>query len=250
MSFLDGWRCLTDGFGLVRGAGARLWIALPAGVSLLIVGTGIGFIISQSGRVAIWLADLLPAWLDFLGALLAGLLNVVAIVIGLWLFGFVAMILSSPLHGVLSARFDAHLGARAELAELRIGQALASALRREWRKLRYQLPRMLLVVALSFVPLVNVLAPVAGVLMTAWLMAIQFVDLPGENRDRPFEETLARLRGNRGAALGFGTGVALLLSIPVVNFMVIPLAIAGGTLLWHRLGGTGQHAAGPAPAPN
>jgi CysZ protein len=208
---------------------------LPALSSLIIVGSGIGLAIGQSQAVEAWLGSLLPGWLDFLGTVLAVLLNITAVVLGLWLFGFIAMVLSSPLHGLLSVRFDVHLGAAGSLANLSIGRALASALRREWQKLRYQLPRMVAVALLSFIPLVNVVAPVAGVLMTAWLMAIQFADLPGENRDLPFEATLGKLRANRAAALGFGTGITLLLSIPLVNFVVIPVAIAGGTLLWHRM---------------
>ncbi len=235
MKFIDGFRCLTDGFSLLRTSGAGMWILLPAMVSLLIVGSGVGFVINQSDVVEVWLGDLLPDWLDFLGAVVVVLLNIIAVVLGLWLFGFVAMVLSSPLHGTLSARFDVKLGKAGSHVNLSIGRMLGSAIRRELRKLRYQLPRMLGVAVLSFVPLINVIAPVAGVLMTAWLMAIQFVDLPGENRDQRFQDTLDLLREHRAAALGFGVGIALLLSIPIVNFLVIPVAIAGGTLLWHRL---------------
>lgn len=243
MNFLDGFRCLTDGFSLLRTAGAGPWILLPALISLIIVGSGIAWITAQSDAIEAWLGTLLPDWLDFLGTVLAVLLNIIAVVLGLWLFGFIAVVLSSPLHGTLSARFDLRLGAGDSLVNLSFGRAAASALRREWRKLRYQLPRMLAVALLSFIPLVNVLAPVAGVLMTAWLMAIQFADLPGENRDMPFERTLDQLRTHRAAALGFGAGIALLLSIPLVNFLVIPVAIAGGTLLWHRMQGSPASAA-------
>jgi CysZ protein len=235
LNFRDGFRCFADGVTLLRSSHAGFLVALPGLVSLIIVGGGITFVMGQSGTLQGWLAGLLPDWLDFLGTVLAFLLNLIVGIVGLWLFGFIAMVLSSPLHGILSARFDTTLGNRGALIELRIGAAITSAVIREWRKLRYQLPRMIAVAVLSFVPLINVIAPVAGILMTAWLMAIQFADLPGENRDRPFDETIAELRANRGAALGFGLGIALLLSIPIVNFLVIPVAIAGGTLLRHRL---------------
>jgi len=235
LNFLAGFRCLTDGMSLLRSSGSGLLIALPAFISLCIVSGGIALVIGQSASLELWLAGFLPDWLDFLGTVLAVLLNVIVVILGLWLFGFIAMVVSSPLHGVLSARFDAALGNRGTLIDLRIGPAISSAIRREWRKLRYQLPRMIAVALLSFVPLLNIFAAIAGVLMTAWLMAIQFADLPGENRDQPFDDTLDELRANRGAALGFGIGIALLLSIPVVNFLVIPVAIAGGTLLRHRL---------------
>lgn len=235
MRFIDGFRCITDGFSLLRSTGAGALVWLPPVMSLVIVGSGIGWTLKQSGAIESWLIAQLPHWLAFLGTLLAWLVNLIVIVAGLWLFGFLAMVLSSPLHGTLSARFDRKLSGKDETINLSVGRMLASAVRRELRKLRYQLPRMLGVALISFVPLVNVIAPVAGILMTGWLMAIQFADLPGENRDQSFDRTIAKLRENRGAALGFGSGVALLLSIPIVNVFVIPVAIAGGTLLWHRL---------------
>jgi CysZ protein len=34
------------------------------------------------------------------------------------------------------------------------------------------------------------------------------------------------------AALGFGTGMAVMLLVPVVNLAAIPAGVAGATLLW------------------
>ncbi len=68
-------------------------------------------------------------------------------------------------------------------------------------------------------------------------MAVQFCDYPTENRNLPFADTLKRLHRHRGAALGFGGCTTLFLAIPVLNFLVIPIAVAGGTLLWHKFEG-------------
>ena len=66
-------------------------------------------------------------------------------------------------------------------------------------------------------------------------MAVQFCDFPVENRQRPFQETLSALRRERTAALGFGLCTAVVLAIPLLNFVLIPVAVSGGTLLWQNL---------------
>ena len=67
------------------------------------------------------------------------------------------------------------------------------------------------------------------------MMAVQFTDFPTENHERPFVETLAMLKQNRGAALGFGAPTAVAMGLPVINFLVIPFAVTGATVLWCRL---------------
>jgi CysZ protein len=155
----------------------------------------------------------------------------------LTLFGFVAIILSSPFHGNLSAALEPHLDrAPANPAATRpLHLEALAALRRELRKLRYQLPRLVGVLLATFIPVLNVVSPLLWLLFGAWMLAVQFADLPAENRQEDFSATLELLRQNRGAALGFGLCVTPLLAIPIVNFVVVPLAVAGGTVLWHRM---------------
>jgi CysZ protein len=40
------------------------------------------------------------------------------------------------------------------------------------------------------------------------------------------------MKRRRLTALGFGAGVMLLMLIPGINFVAMPAAVAGGTLLW------------------
>ena len=115
------------------------------------------------------------------------------------------------------------------------GRALEGALGREGRKLLYHLPRLLGVFVLTLIPLINAAAPVLWFLFGAWTLAVQFADYPLENRGRPFRDTLTLLRANRAAALGFGACATLALAVPLVNFLLVPVAVAGGTLLWLRL---------------
>jgi CysZ protein len=84
---------------------------------------------------------------------------------------------------------------------------------------------------------VNIAAPVVWMLFGAWMLAISYVDYPMGNHGLGFPEQRRRLRERRYLALGFGGAVMCALAVPVVNFLVIPAAVAGATALWvERLG--------------
>ena len=110
---------------------------------------------------------------------------------------------------------------------------------RLWRRAHPYLPWVSLAVGLGGALLME-RTPERAVLVVAaavgaWTLAVQFADYPLENRGRPFRDTLTLLRANRAAALGFGACATLALAVPLVNFLLVPVAVAGGTLLWLRL---------------
>ncbi len=237
MTVTDGVRAFVDGASLIRSGRLGKFVWLPALVAAAIVALGVWAAFIYADQFGSWLAASLPGWLDFLSVVLVPLLYVLALLVGTWLFGFVAIILSSPFHGNLSAALEPHLATAPDtLAETRpLHQEVLAAIGREARKLRYQLPRLIGLLILTFIPVINVVSPILWFLFGAWMLAVQFADVPAENRQLPFRDTLELLRQNRGAALGYGICVTPLLAIPVVNFIVVPLAVAGGTVLWHRL---------------
>ena len=69
-------------------------------------------------------------------------------------------------------------------------------------------------------------------LFTAWMMAIEYGDYPMGNHDIIFKQQREKFADNRQLAFGFGTGVMLLTMIPVVNFLAMPVAVAGATRLY------------------
>jgi CysZ protein len=85
---------------------------------------------------------------------------------------------------------------------------------------------------LALIPGINVIAPWVWVLFGAWMMVIQYVDYPMDNNGVSFRKMKRSLSEQRLLHLGFGGGVSLLLMIPVVNFFVMPIAVAGATALY------------------
>ena len=84
----------------------------------------------------------------------------------------------------------------------------------------------------SMVPLINFAAPFLWIIFGSWLMSLEYLDYPMGNHDLTFKQQKQALKKRRGLSLGFGGGVMVLTSIPLVNFIVMPLATAGATIMW------------------
>ena len=63
------------------------------------------------------------------------------------------------------------------------------------------------------------------------MMAVQYTDLSFDNHTKPFADVRERMSQDLWTVMGFGTLVALLLTVPVVNLFIMPAAVIGATLM-------------------
>jgi CysZ protein len=88
--------------------------------------------------------------------------------------------------------------------------------------------------------LVGLLVPVVGAVVqaslgfvvTASFLALDHIDWAAARHGLSVRARLGLLRQHPGALLGFGTAVWLMLFAPLVNLLLVPAAVAGGTLLF------------------
>ena len=235
MNLAAGIRAFGDGFRLARHPDLRAYVWLPVLVSLVICGAGLyfglGYLVDAGSRMIAGL----PGWLSWLDTVLAPLIYLFGVLLGAWLSGLVAVLISSPFLGAFSLALERVRYGSAPETDAGIWADLTSSIGREARKLLYYLPRLVVVFLITLIPMINLASPAIWLLFGAWTLAVQFADYPTENRRQPFRQTLEKLKANRGAALGFGICASLALSVPLLNFLLIPAAVAGGTLLWHEL---------------
>jgi CysZ protein len=234
MKLVKGFGFLLQGARLLTRPGLRLFVLLPLLVNIIMLGLGLGFLISFVGG---WMGDVvawLPEWMSgitwFLW-LLFWLIFGMAVFFG---FNLLANFIAAPLNGLLAEKVQLHLTGQ-DLGEANFGAILGSIPRsigREISKLTYYLPRILLLLVLALIPGINVIAPWVWILFGAWMMVIQYVDYPMDNNGVSFRQMKHSLSDQRLLHLGFGGGVSLLLMIPVVNFFVMPIAVAGATALY------------------
>ncbi|CBL45084.1 Hypothetical protein HDN1F_15010 [gamma proteobacterium HdN1] len=182
-----------------------------------------------------WLEPIVAGFAGFFGWILvvAGALLVLFVVGST--FTMVTNLLASPFLGLLAEKVEARIHTPS-FVEHTIAQLLWRTLKRELRKLSYLLVRVfglgMITLVLWFIPGLNMINPVLWFLFGSWVMAMQYVDIAADNNGVPFQETLALLRGRRSEAMGFGGVVMLLVSVPVINWFIVPVAVAGGVVFF------------------
>jgi CysZ protein len=231
---IAGVRIFLDGARLARNRRLAPYTWIPALIALLVISIGLGLTLGYLREFSAYLVALLPDWLDFLDRVLTPLLYALGLLTGAWLLSLLAVVIASPFLGDLSIQAERLRYADPPVNTTGVWRGAASSLKREARKLGYHLPRLVGVFIITLIPLINALSPVVWFVFGAWTMAVQFTDYPAENRGLPFVQTLRHLRRNRVTALGFGACVTLALAIPLLNILVIPVAVAGGTILWRH----------------
>lgn len=228
---------LLKGIRLIAKPGLRRFVLVPLLVNVLVfagaIYTGVAWF---EGFVA-WVDARIPAWLQWLEWLLWPLFVLTLLVLVFYSFGLVANLIAAPFNALLAEKVELHLTGR-PLGE---GGGLAKALRElvptlidEVRKVLYSLLWAIPFLILFLIPGVNLAAPVLWFLYTAWMLALQYVDYPMSNHGFKFSAMRSGLRKRRLLGLSFGAATAGMTLVPVLNFIVMPAAVAGATALWVR----------------
>lgn len=236
----DGIQSLLAGFGLLNKPGVRLFVIIPLLVNVILFAAVIVYGASQLGEFIAWLEGQLSGWwewVDWILWLLWPLFIAFALLLVFFTFSIVANLIAAPFNGFLAAAVEQHLtGAWPEdggsLKQL--PQEIVKAFSGEIRKLLYFALWALPLLLLFVIPLINIAAPVIWFLFGAWMLALEYMDFPMGNHGHTFPTIRGMLSRQRPAAFGFGMAALLLSMIPLVNFIAMPVAVAGATRLWVR----------------
>jgi len=176
-----------------------------------------------------------PEWVSFLNWLFYLIFGAIISVLLFYSFSVGINILAAPFMAFLAEKveekqtgkiFDEELTATVVL--LIIGRSL----QRELQKILYFLPRFILLLLLSFIPIVNVIAPVLLLLFSCWMLSIQYMDYAFDNNKVKFHDMRMALRTKPLLCWTFGGIVMVGLTIPFFNLFVMPIAVVAATLLW------------------
>ena len=64
------------------------------------------------------------------------------------------------------------------------------------------------------------------------MMAIQYKDYPFDNHKISFDDMRSFLQAHKGLSFSFGITTSIFSMIPIINLVVMPVAICGATALW------------------
>ncbi|ACJ28722.1 Conserved hypothetical protein [Shewanella piezotolerans WP3] len=220
---------------MIKRPGLRRFVFIPLTINLLLFAGLIYFAIGQLEQVFAWLSGQLPEYLSWLNFLLWPLAVLTLLVVLSFIFSSVMNWLAAPFNGLLAEKVEQLLTGK----PLNTGggidliKDLPRILGREWIKLKYYLPRAIVFLLLFLLPFVGqTAAPILWFLFSAWMMAIQYCDYPFDNHKVPFADMKFALNQTRGSSFSFGAAVTLFSMIPILNFVVMPVAICGATSMW------------------
>jgi len=223
------------GFELIQTKGLRSFVLIPLAVNLLLFSVAFYYLYLQLEDFFAYLQSFIPDFLSWLNFILWPLAIVTLLVVFSFIFSSVANWIAAPFNGVLAEKVECYLSGEPapESTVSDIIKDIPRTLSREWTKLAYYLPKAIGCLILFFIPVIGqTIAPIIWFVFSAWMMAIQYCDYPFDNNKKDFATLKTQLAQDRGCALSFGGMTMLFSMIPIVNFVVMPVAICGATSLW------------------
>lgn len=224
------------GFDLIQVKGLRRFVFIPLTINFVIFSAFFAYLIMQISAMVTWINDWLPDWLQgWLDWLIWPLAVISVLVVFSFIFATFANWLAAPFNGLLAEKVEQYLTGKPldTGGMLDLVKDIPRLFGREFRKLAYYLPRALLCLILLFIPLLGqTVGSVVWFLFSAWMMAIQYADYPFDNHKVPFEVMKSKLKEQRGQSMSFGIMAMLFTMIPIVNLIVMPVAICGATAMW------------------
>ncbi|WP_286240597.1 sulfate transporter CysZ [Neptuniibacter halophilus] len=228
---------LLRGLQMLPDAQIRPFVLVPLLTNILLFVAAIWLLFSNfTGWVDALISRFLPdwEWLQFLHYLLWPVLALVVIIFVYYGFSVVANIIAAPFNGFLAEKVEKRL--RGDVITDEGWQAVLAliprAIGRELAKLGYYLPRFLFLLVLSFIPVINLIAPFLWLLFGAWMMAIQYCDYPMDNNKVSFKNMRGMLKADRLTSIGFGGLVQVGMMVPLLNLIIMPAAVVGATIYW------------------
>jgi CysZ protein len=233
INYIKGINDCLSGFGLIFKSGIRRYVIIPLLINTVLFAGAI-YLLSQ--QMNIWLEQLLPGWLSWLEWLIVPLFWITILLIVFFTFTLVANLISAPFNSYLSASVEKKLtGSGPEnLVTEPVWKTVVRTVAAEVRKTLYFLMWLIPLGLLTLIPVINVVAPFAWFLFAAWSFSIEYTDSPLGNRGLLFQQIREYNRNNRMRSLGLGTGVFVMTSIPVLNFLAMPVAVCAATKMTIR----------------
>ncbi|MEJ2202140.1 MAG: sulfate transporter CysZ [Desulfuromonadaceae bacterium] len=231
-------------FTLFRGArfvqqhpGLLKYVLIPFLINLVVFSGSVYFGLDFFNAKVIHLIPQGEAWY---WALLYYFLWVLAVlvtaIVVFFLFTVIGNLIASPFNDLLSEKTERMLTGvmREEPFSLRtFGRDAVQTLMVELKKLSLFVILMLCLLLLNLIPVVgSLLYSVLAVMLTLFFLVVEYLGFVFSRKKLDFGEQRRYIFSRKTTMLGFGVGVMTLLAVPFLQFICIPVAVIGATLLW------------------
>lgn len=231
INFIHGMSYYLRGLRTLRTPGLKRFIIIPIAFNCILFSGLFYLAYHYLLPYAYHYMDKLPHWLSFLSTVLVILFVIVFLLLFLAMFTVMFNVFAAPFNGLLAEKVQKIVYGRS-VPPVAFSTMAIRSLKRQAKFLRYFIPRFLGMGILFFVPFIQPIFPVIWFLFTAWMLSMQFQDIPQDNNLVGFEEMKEDVKTNRMRSLGFGSAISLGSFIPFFNLLTMSAAVIGSTLLY------------------
>ena len=232
---LSGLGYLLKGIQLLRHPQLRVFVLVPLLINVFIFASAFWFLFSS---ITAWIESYmqeLPTILSWLSYILWPIIIFTILFSFSFIFSTIANLIAAPFNGLLAEKTEILLTNSTinDDGWKDIFKDLPRILKREGQKWIYFLPRMLGCFILFFIPVIGqTIAPIVWFIFAGWMMAIQYADYPFDNHKVSFATMRKALATRPGKNITFGMIISICTTIPLLNFIIMPIAVCGATAAW------------------
>ena len=234
------------------GAGLRMWItaprimlmgALPALIVTAVYITGIVLLASNLDGLAATVTPFADDWdpttRTVVRAVASLALLAAALLVFVYTFTTITLAVGSPFYERISRGVEARLGGIHSPVELSFWRGAGRGLVDALRILATTLLVAIVLLVLGFIPLIGqTVVPVLGAVAGGWFLALELTGFSFEARGFTGTAKRRALKADRAQTLGFGMVTYLVFFVPFAAVVIMPAAVAGGTMLARRAADT------------
>lgn len=234
---ISGATYFLNGLKLISAKGVRAYVLIPLLINIIIFSGALWFAIGQFDIFIDWALSDLPSWLSWLEWIMWPLFALTFYGLVFFSFTIVANIIAAPFNGPLAEAVEKKLtGNENAISNKRFMDEVKESIGNELIKLKYALFLLMPLAFLSLIsfafPLISPAVAVLWFIYAVWILTLEYAEFPMSNQGMAFRHIREKLAEKRLLSLGFGTMVMLATLIPLLNFLVMPVAVAGATKMY------------------
>jgi len=226
---------LLKGLQIIASPGIRRFVIIPLLINTGIFIAAIWFGFSQIGEWIDWLMAKMPEWLQWLSWIFYLLFGLICLLVVFFTFSLLANIIAAPFNDLLCTAIARKLGGDnvfANRVDQPFLQTIIPSMLHEVRKLAYYLLWSVPFLILLVIPGINIIGSVLWFFFSAWMLNLEYMEYPLSQQNLDFRQQRSLIRKRLLLSLNFGSVISVATLIPVLNFLVMPAAVAGATALW------------------
>jgi CysZ protein len=231
----SGFEYFIQGWALAFSPGIRRFIFLPLLANIVIMSALFYWFFSEITGMIDWGLSFVPSWLHWLGYIISFIVILTLVILFCYFFSTVANIIAAPFNGLLAEQVEAKLtGTPApDTSWINLIKDLPRIFSREIQKLINYLLWAIPILLTYFIPVIGQsITPIIWFLFTAWQINIQYADYPFDNHKITFHRMRELLKQDKIDNIIYGILVSLFTVAPVLNLIIMPIAVCGSTAMW------------------